>query len=53
MLVASHLLGRSGRRALIHLPGGDLQIEWDAATNHVFMTGPATFVCDGTWLKEV
>lgn len=51
VLVASALLGRTGRKALIHLPGGDLTIEWDEATNHVLKTGPATFVCDGTFLK--
>lgn len=51
VLVATTLLGRSDREALIHLPGGDLHIEWDVATNHVFKTGPATYVCDGTFLK--
>ncbi len=51
VLVASHLLGKSAREALIHLPGGDLTIAWDPATNHVFKTGPATFVCDGVFLK--
>ncbi len=51
-LVASHLRGRTGRRALVHLPGGDLEIEWDEAGGHVFMTGPATFVCDGQFLKD-
>lgn len=52
VLVASHLLGQTGREALIHLPGGDLSIEWNAETNHVFKTGPATFVCDGLFLKN-
>lgn len=52
VLVASHLLGKSGRKALVHLPGGDLFIEWDASTNHVIKTGPATFVCDGIFLKQ-
>lgn len=51
VLVATHLLGRSGREALIHLPGGDLYLEWNAQNNRVFMTGPATYVCDGTFLK--
>jgi diaminopimelate epimerase len=51
VLVATNLLGLSDREALIHLPGGDLQIEWDLATNHVFKTGPAAYVCDGTFLK--
>jgi len=52
VLVASHLLGYTGRSARIHLPGGDLHIEWDAATNHVFKTGPATYVCDGDFTKR-
>jgi diaminopimelate epimerase len=52
VLVASHLLGHTGRSALVHLPGGDLRIAWDEASNHVFKTGPATFVCDGTFLKK-
>jgi diaminopimelate epimerase len=34
------------RKALVHLPGGDLEIEW-AADNHVYMTGPATTVFHG------
>jgi len=51
VLVASHLLGHAGRKALIHLPGGDLTIEWDEASGHVFKTGPATYVCDGEFLK--
>jgi diaminopimelate epimerase len=34
------------RRVTVHLPGGDLEIEW---TNHgqVYMTGPATYVFTG------
>jgi diaminopimelate epimerase len=52
VLVAAHLLGHAGRRALIHLPGGDLNIEWDEQTNHVYKTGPATFVCDGVLLND-
>jgi diaminopimelate epimerase len=51
VLVAAHLLGYTGREAHIHLPGGDLHIRWDEATNHIFKTGPATFVCDGVFLK--
>lgn len=50
-LVATHLLGGAERTALIHLPGGDLEIEWDETTNHVYQTGPATLVCDGTFAK--
>ncbi len=47
--VAGVLTGRTGRRVLIHLRGGDLELEWDQSTNHVFMTGPATEVFSGEW----
>lgn len=46
-LVAAVLTGRSQRKALIHLPGGDLTIEWREQDNHVHMTGPATEVFSG------
>jgi diaminopimelate epimerase len=47
--VAGVLTGRSDRKVLIHLRGGDLTIEWDEKTNHVFMTGPAAEVFSGEW----
>ncbi len=47
--VAGVLAGRTERKILNHLLGGDLELEWDAATNHVFMTGPATEVFTGDW----
>ena len=46
--VAGVLTGNSERKVLIHLLGGDLELEWDAETNHVFMTGPAVEVFSGT-----
>ena len=50
--VAGVLTGRSGREILAHLPGGDLNLEWSAADNHVFMTGPAVEVFRGEWPGE-
>jgi diaminopimelate epimerase len=47
--VAGVLSGRTGRELLAHLPGGNLRLGWDEATNHVFMTGPATEVFTGEW----
>lgn len=44
---AGVLTGNSERRVRIHLLGGDLDLEWDAASNHVFMTGPAVEVFSG------
>jgi diaminopimelate epimerase len=46
-LVACVLCGKTDRKATIHVLGGELEIEWDETTNHVFMTGPATTVFDG------
>ncbi len=46
-VVASHLNQKIGRRATVHLAGGDLAIEW-AEDNHVYMTGPATEVFTAT-----
>lgn len=50
-LVASVLNHKTGRRATVHLPGGDLLIEW-GEDNHVYMTGPATYVFRGDWLDD-
>ena len=47
--VAGVLAGRTERKILNHLLGGDLELHWDEATNHVFMTGPATEVFTGHW----
>ena len=48
--VAGVLTDNCERQTRIHLPGGDLDIHWDAATNHVFMTGGATMVFTGEWV---
>lgn len=45
--VASILNGLAKREVTVRLTGGDLKIEWDENTNHVFMTGPAAVVFDG------
>jgi diaminopimelate epimerase len=47
-LVAGVLTGNSDRQATLELPGGPLQIEWDAASNRIYMTGPADRVFSGT-----
>ncbi len=47
--VAGFLTDRTDRMITAHLPGGDLELEWDAKTNHVFMTGPAVEVFSGEW----
>jgi len=47
--VAGVLNEYSNRNCLIHLPGGDLTIDWCEKDNCVYMTGPATEVFDGDW----
>jgi diaminopimelate epimerase len=49
VLVAAVRAGLADRTARVGLPGGPLLIEWDAGSNHVFMTGPATTVFEGDW----
>lgn len=46
--VASHLLGHTNRKITVHLLGGKLLIEWLKKDNHVYMTGPAETVFEGT-----
>ncbi|SHE61300.1 diaminopimelate epimerase [Seinonella peptonophila] len=48
-LVAAVLLEKADRSAVIHLPKGDLQIEWREENDHVYMTGAAESVFDGVW----
>lgn len=46
-VMASILNGYVDHKVLVHLRGGDLTIEYDEKTNHLFLTGPATTVFDG------
>ncbi len=46
-VMACILNGKTEDKVLVHLRGGDLTIEYARATNHVFMTGPATEVFAG------
>lgn len=48
--VAAILNQKTERAVTVHLPGGDLLIEW-GSDNHVYMTGPATYVFKGEWLR--
>jgi diaminopimelate epimerase len=51
--VAGVLSGRTPRLLLAHLPGGDLQLDWSQADQHVYMTGPAVEVFSGEWPDAV
>ncbi len=46
--VAAALLGLTRRRVTVHLAGGKLGIHWSPKDNHVYMTGPAVRVFEGT-----
>lgn len=46
-VMASILNGVTDHTVLVHLLGGDLLIEYDEKTNHIFMTGPAVTVFEG------
>jgi len=49
--VAGVLTGRTDRRLLAHLPGGDLELAWPTDDGAVFMTGPAVEVFSGEWTE--
>ncbi len=46
-VMACILNGYTDDKVLVHLLGGDLIIDYDRESNHVFMTGPATTVFEG------
>lgn len=50
-LVAANLAGKTGRRALVRLPGGNLDIEL-SEDGHVLMRGPAETVFEGKYSHE-
>jgi diaminopimelate epimerase len=47
-VAAAHLAGKTGRRVLVRLPGGNLDIEWND-DNHILMRGPAEKVLTGSF----
>ncbi len=49
VVAAGVLTGRTQRRIVAHLPGGDLRLNWSESGNHVYLTGPAVEVFSGDW----
>lgn len=45
-VVAASLNGLTGKKVVVHLPGGNIGIEW-AQDNHILMRGPAEKVFEG------
>ena len=50
--VAAIYHGLTERTVTVHLPGGELSIQWSTASSPVFMTGPATEVFRGEYKWE-
>lgn len=48
-LTAAYLCGKTEKHAVVELPGGELDILF---ADHLFMTGPAVFVFDGTYEEK-
>ena len=48
--VASRLIGHTGDRVAVNLPGGTLNIEWDGV-GEVYLDGPAAEVFSGVWTE--
>lgn len=46
--VAASITGRRPRTSDIEMDGGTLNIKWDAADNHIYMTGPAAISFEGS-----
>lgn len=47
--VAGRLNQLTDPAVTIEVPGGELELEWDEASEHVFMTGPTEEVFSGEW----
>ncbi|MDR0982317.1 MAG: diaminopimelate epimerase [Culturomica sp.] len=52
-LVAAVINGKAERKVTVVLNGGNLEIEWAADDNHVYMTGPAETVFEGEYPDNV
>lgn len=50
-VVAAILNGYTNRKVRVKLLGGDLEIEWNEADNHIYMTGEAVTTFNGEFLS--
>jgi diaminopimelate epimerase len=48
-LVAAVVNGFSDREVFVHLPGGNIFLQWEESDNHIWLTGPAGYVFTGTY----
>jgi diaminopimelate epimerase len=51
-LAAATLNNLSQGKATVHLPGGDLEVEWDKTSSHIYMTGGAETVFEGELCED-
>jgi len=50
--VAGVLTGRTARQLRVHVPGGDLEVEWPGDEAEVVLTGPIREVFTGEWVER-
>jgi diaminopimelate epimerase len=48
-LVAAVVNGFADRELFVHLPGGNIFLQWEEADNRIWLTGPAAYVFTGTF----
>ena len=53
LLVAAVRNGKANRKAVLHLLGGNLDIEWNEKNDRVYMTGEAVTVFEGEWNNNI
>jgi diaminopimelate epimerase len=50
VVVAGSLSGRTQRQLVVHMPGGDVEVQWsEREDEHVWVAGPAAEVAQGEW----
>jgi diaminopimelate epimerase len=49
-VVACVINNKTNRKVLVHLPGGQLSIEWQESDEHIMLNGPAELVFKGEFL---
>lgn len=49
-VVAGVITGKTSRKVLVHLKGGDLHVDWESTNNHVYLSGHGVSVFEGIYL---
>lgn len=52
VVAAAIILKKTGRKVLVRLPGGNLEIEWQESDGHIIMRGPAETVFQGVYFSS-